>query len=114
MKTEKDYSRVQGFPLNQSILRMLFTRGRKVAYEVEQGLPEDSQIVRSYYDRNLHQYFFVVQSQEFERVPEGEPIPFGVLVVRELQGGANEREGAPASAGGEEVEQGNQSEAARI
>jgi len=62
----------------------IFTTGQKVRAEIVNGFPQDSIIVRHYYDLLTHTYFLTVQNESFEPVKDGEEIPIENIVVKHL------------------------------
>jgi hypothetical protein len=77
----KDPRKVKRFPIADLALLQIFATGNEVHVKVTHGFPPDSQMVRHYYDRDLHSYFIVVQSETFDIVKSGQTIPMGVIAV---------------------------------
>jgi len=80
--TARDNSRLKKFPISGLRLLTIFRTGDEIHLEVIEGFPADAVIVRHYYDRDAHNYFLVIQSETFDPVKEGEPVPWGTVIIR--------------------------------
>ena len=56
------------------IVEFLIKRNRSI--RIIEGLPEDARLLRAHYDANMDVYNLLIESQEFEEVPELAVIPF--------------------------------------
>jgi hypothetical protein len=80
----RDSSKVKRFAISDLALITTYQTGNEIHAKIVQGFPPDGVIVRHYYDRDLHSYFVVVQSEEFEPVKNDEPIPMGIIAATAL------------------------------
>ena len=55
----------------EEFVDLLFSGGTKII----SGLPDDTTVTDCYNEPQRQSFFFIVQSEEFEPVPEGEIIP---------------------------------------
>lgn len=63
--------RLKRFPVYEEYLDGLFQGTTSVLA----GLPDDVTVTDSYYDEARQVFFFILQSDDFDEVPEGEVIP---------------------------------------
>ncbi len=56
------------------IVELLIKRNRSI--KMIEGLPEDAKLLRAHYDVNVDAYNLLIESKEFEEVPEFAVIPF--------------------------------------
>lgn len=68
------YSKVKKIPVTRHALADLF-KEKNHLIEVTDGLPRDAEVVRIDYNSDRDIYYFIVESEEFELVKEGEQIP---------------------------------------
>jgi hypothetical protein len=76
-----DPRKVKRFAISDLALLQIFATGNEVHIRVLHGFPPDGQIVRHFYDRDLHSYFLVVHSDTFDVVKNGSTIPLDVIAV---------------------------------
>jgi len=68
------YSKVAKIPVTRHALADLF-KERDYLIEITDGLPKDAEVVRIDYEHDRDTYYFIVESEEFDLVKEGEKIP---------------------------------------
>lgn len=68
------YSKVKKIPVTRHALADLF-KERNHLIEVTDGLPKDAEVVRIDYEHDRDTYYFIVESEQFDPVKEGEKIP---------------------------------------
>lgn len=81
--------RLKRYQVSHALLAALFETGNVIKpARVINGLPKEATVCRVMSDTQRDCSVFVVQSAEFDEVPEGEPIPLADLTFEQLR---NER-----------------------
>jgi hypothetical protein len=81
---KRDNAKVKRFAISDLALITTYQTGAEIHAKITHGFPPDGVIVRHYYDRDLHSYFVVVQSEEFEAMKNGDTISMGIIAATVL------------------------------
>lgn len=79
----KDLSKLRKYPLKGFALLETFRTGKFLSARILNGFPKDAEVIHHRFDREANEFILTVHSEEFESVPQGGDIPFGVVTVTE-------------------------------